>query len=56
MEEVEEKMRRLKVPKHFSKLPVLIHVCGAEDEILESEYFSHIIDFGSLLETQVNTT
>ncbi len=56
VEEVGKKMKRLKVPKHFSKLPVLIHVCGVEDEVLESEYFSHIIDFGSLLETQVNTT
>jgi len=50
IKEMQEKMRRLKIPKHISKLPVLIHVCGVEEEVVESGFFAKIIDFGQLLE------
>lgn len=52
IEEVRTKMNRLKTPKHFSILPVLIHVNGVSDSVVESEFFSHIIDFSELLDTK----
>jgi hypothetical protein len=48
--EIEEKIQRLKVPKRFSIRPVLIHVNGVEDSVLDQQYFDKIIDFGQLLE------
>lgn len=50
IEEMEEKIRRMKVPKRFSIRPVLIHVNGVEDSVLDAGYFDKIIDFGQLLE------
>lgn len=48
--EVEEKTKRLKVPRHFSIRPILIHVNGVEDSVLDEMYFDKVIDFGQLLE------
>ena len=50
IKEMKEKLKRLEFPKGFSYRPVLFHVNGVTDGILESEYFSQIIDFGKLLE------
>jgi hypothetical protein len=50
IEEMEEKRKRLKVPRHFSIRPVLIHVNGVEDSVLDEGYFDKVIDFGQLLE------
>ena len=47
---MEEKTKRLKVPKHFSIRPILIHVSGVEQALLDTSYFDKIIDFGQLLE------
>jgi len=47
--EMREKIQRLKVPRHISRRPVLIHVNGIVESVLDSEYFSHIIDFSQLL-------
>lgn len=47
--EMKEKVKRLKVPHHISRRPVLIQVNGVTDEVLEANYFSKIIDFGELL-------
>ncbi len=33
-----------------AQINTLIHVCGVEEEVVESGLFSRIIDFGSLLE------
>ncbi len=49
IEEVKEKIARIKTPKGFSCWPVLIHVNGVHDAVVDSGYFSHIIDFASLL-------
>jgi AAA+ ATPase superfamily predicted ATPase len=49
VEEVKEKMRRLKIPRGFSIRPVLIHVNGVQDSVIESEFFSNIIDFSQFL-------
>ncbi|MBI5345639.1 MAG: AAA family ATPase [Chlamydiae bacterium] len=50
IEEMDEKTKRLKVPKRFSIRPVLIHVNGVEDSVLDQGYFDKVIDFGQLLE------
>ncbi len=47
--EVQEKVARLARPKGFTVRPVLIQVNGVTTGVLESEYFSHITDFGELL-------
>jgi hypothetical protein len=50
IEEMEEKIKRLKVPKRFSIRPVLVHVNGVEGAVLDQEYFDKIINFGQLLD------
>ncbi len=47
--EVKAKISALSLPKHFSYRPILIHVNGVEDEVIASEFFAEIIDFGDLL-------
>lgn len=51
--EMEEKIKRLKVPKRFSIRPVLIHVNGVEDSVLDQGYFDKVIDFGQLLDSGI---
>jgi hypothetical protein len=50
---MKEKMKRLKIPKYFSLYPVLIHVCGVQKEVVESGFFAKIIDFGTLLHSDI---
>jgi AAA+ ATPase superfamily predicted ATPase len=47
--EMTKKMKNLKLPRHFSYRPVLIHVNGVREEVKDSEFFSKIIDFGKFL-------
>ena len=47
--EVNDKIDRLKRPKGFSCRPILIHVNGVDEAVLDKDYFSKIIDFGELL-------
>lgn len=47
--EMQQKINRLKRPKGFSCRPVLIHVNGVQDEVVESHFFVDIIDFTCLL-------
>lgn len=44
--EVKEKIARLKYPKGFAPSPILIHINGVQDEVINSGYFTEIIDFG----------
>lgn len=46
--EVEGKIRKLSKPRNFSFRPVLIHVNGIEDPVLDGRYFDAVIDFGEL--------
>ncbi len=48
--EVKTKLDRLYTPKGFSVLPVLIHVNGVSDGVVDAGYFSHVVDFRELLE------
>ena len=47
---IEKKRQRLKVPKFCSIRPVLIHVNGVQESVVDEGYFDKIIDFGQLLE------
>ncbi len=49
VEEVEKKRESLRVPKHCSTRPILIHVNGVDDSVYDTRYFDKIIDFGQLL-------
>ena len=50
IEEMKEKISRLKLPKRFSIRPILIHVNGVESAMLDEGYFDKVIDFGQFLE------
>lgn len=50
IKEMETKRKKLKVPKFCSVRPVLIHVNGVEESVLDARYFDKIIDFSQLLE------
>jgi hypothetical protein len=56
IDEVQQKIDRLKAPKNFSSRPVLIHVNGVSDAVLEEDYFSAIIDFGELMSIESNNS
>ncbi len=49
IKEVQERVKRLNKPKGHSVRPVLIHVNGVTDAVVESDYFSKIIDFSEFL-------
>jgi hypothetical protein len=48
--EVQKKISALAMPKNFSFRPVLIHVNGVKDAVVEDGFFADIIDFGRLLD------
>lgn len=50
IKEVQEKISRLSVPKNMTCLPVLIHIGGVSERVLEQRYFVKIIDFTELLQ------
>ncbi len=49
VEEMQKKINALVKPKGFSCFPVLIHVNGVHDKVVESDYFMNIINFEELL-------
>jgi hypothetical protein len=49
IDEVIKKMKALSKPKNFTIRPVLIHVNGVTDAVIESRFFSKIIDFSDFL-------
>ena len=49
IQEVQEKMNRMVLPRGFSIRPVLIHVNGVAEIVEESAFFAHIIDFSELI-------
>ena len=48
--EVKNKISQLYIPKGMSSCPVLIHVNGVNDSVIDSDYFTEIIDFSKILE------
>jgi hypothetical protein len=51
MHEVQQKISALAMPKHFSYRPILIHVNGVKDEVVDDGFFADIIDFGQFLKS-----
>jgi uncharacterized protein len=49
IEEVQKKIDSMKYPKGFSFRPVLIHVNGVSDDLIDQDYFTNIVDFNELL-------
>ncbi len=49
VEEMKEKLERLKIPRGYACVPVLIHASTVSDSVIDSNYFFNIIDFASLL-------
>lgn len=47
--EVQKKINALNRPKGFSCRPVLIHVNGVSEDIIDNDYFSAIIDMSKFL-------
>lgn len=50
IEQMQEKIKRFYLPRGFSIMPVLIHVNGVTESVIDAQYFSHIIDFSQLLQ------
>jgi hypothetical protein len=49
IEEMEIKRKNLKTPRYCSIRPILIHVNGIEESVLDERYFDKVVDFGELL-------
>lgn len=49
IDEMREKLSKLALPRGYSVLPVLIHVNGVSESLLDANYFSHVINFSELL-------
>lgn len=47
--QMKEKLARLYLPRGVSYCPVLIHVNGVQDSVLDSGYFTEVIDFSDTL-------
>ena len=50
IDEMSQKTGNLSLPKRFSCWPVLIHVNGVDDAVLDRGYFTKIIDFSIFLQ------
>lgn len=48
--EIQQKIDHLKRPKEFSCRPVLIHVNGVSEDVVDNDYFSAIIDMSVFLD------
>ncbi len=48
--EMQDKILRLKAPKGFARVPVLLHLSGVTDSVETSSYFYRIIDIADFLE------
>jgi AAA+ ATPase superfamily predicted ATPase len=49
IKEMQQKLESLSLPRGYSIRLVLIHVNGVTEDLQDSGFFSHIIDFGQLL-------
>ncbi len=49
IKEVQKKIDSIKYPKGFSCRSVLIHVNGVTQDVIDSDYFSEIIDMAKIL-------
>lgn len=49
IQEVQEKMNRIKKPKSFSCIPILVHVNGVTEELEDAGFFYRIINFSEFI-------
>ncbi|HEX4839366.1 MAG TPA: ATPase, partial [Rhabdochlamydiaceae bacterium] len=47
--EVQEKLQALELPRGFSFRPILIHVNGVDEKVIDSGFFARIVDFSEFL-------
>jgi uncharacterized protein len=50
IQEVQEKIKAMSVPRNFSIKPVLIHASEIHDEVRESDFFVKILDLNNLFQ------
>lgn len=50
IDEVKEKISRMSIPRGMAVFPVLVHINGISESILEEDYFYSTIDFSELLQ------
>ena len=50
IDDVQEKIKRLSIPRNFSIKPVLIHASEVHDDVIDQDYFSKIIDLSELFD------
>jgi len=50
IQEMKDKLSRFILPRRFSCWPILIHVNGVSENVVDQGYFTKIIDFSQLLE------
>lgn len=48
--QMKEKLTRLSLPKGFSCCPVLIHINGVHENIIEENFLKACIDFSKILD------
>lgn len=51
IDEVKRKLVAMHLPRGFSVVPILIHVNGVSDALVDQQYFGHIINFSGLLDS-----
>lgn len=49
IDEMEKKVEALQLPRGFSYRPVLVHVNGVDENVIDSGFFGRIIDFSEFL-------
>ncbi len=49
IDEMKNKIAKLNIPKGMSCCPVLVHVNGVHNSVIDSGYFTEIIDFADAL-------
>lgn len=50
IQEVQDKIKKLKYFKRYSCRPVLIHVNGVTEEVIDHDFFANIIDLGEMFD------
>ena len=52
--DMQKKLDAFYLPRGFAILPVLIHVNGVTNKLIDQQYFSHIINFSDLLTNDIS--
>ncbi|RZI46116.1 AAA family ATPase [Candidatus Finniella inopinata] len=51
IEDVQNKINRINLPRGYAAVPVLFHIGGVSDKVIDQQYFYRIIDLADFLET-----